>query len=526
MEKGKRISAGALICSLLFGAIFFTIVLPVKGDPGFLYGSSTSPHEWSGGAWTDYSADIDGSHSGDYLIIYTASYGIYDDENEQAQGWGCIKLVDSSGEVVKTKRFFEAPGLSGHIYQGTLVVMDKLTLNSEDVEARIYFTPKDDETIKVFQRSMIGIPLGSGHGYGSSTSSHTWSGGAWTDYSADIDGSHSGDYLIIYTASYAVTDPTGDDAYAWGDVKLQDGSGVVAKTQRWYEAPRFAGSTYQGTIVVADKLTLNSEDVEAVIAFTGKDDEKITVYERSMIAVPLESGYGYGYSTTCAFNSEGEGEWIDYTADIDGSYSGDYFIIYTASYRVEDPDWYGPPAHGYGWTKFVDSSGDVAKTTRLYEVPPGGGNTWGGTIVVADVLTLDSEDVEAKTYWSPDDNENIELCHRSMIAVADSAATFPIKITIQSQPTTDYYSRSHGMSIDEPLPNNWWEYSGYEFKVTWQAFTYEKTVYLTSGSHYVEYAASGYVPDYAWHAKIYINDVLKAEGDVGRFTHLRADFTV
>jgi hypothetical protein len=42
----------------------------------------------------------------------------------------------------------------------------------------------------------------------------------------------------------------------------------------------------------------------------------------------------------------------------------------------------------------------------------------------------------------------------------------------------------------------------------------------------VEYAASGYVPNYAWHAKIYINDVLKAEADVGRYNHLRVYFEV
>jgi hypothetical protein len=168
----------------------------------------------------------------------------------------------------------------------------------------------------------------------------------------------------------------GDDACAWGDVKLQDSSGVVAKTKRWYEAPKFAGDTYQGTIVVADKLTLNSEDVEAVITFTADDDEKITVYERSMIALPLGSGYGYGYSTTGDFDPSGEGEWIDYAADIDEYYTGDCFIIYTASYRVKDPDWWDS-SHGSGWTRFgfYPSNGDVGKTTRGYEVPIGGGNT-------------------------------------------------------------------------------------------------------------------------------------------------------
>lgn len=104
----------------------------------------------------------------------------------------------------------------------------------------------------------------------------------------------------------------------------------------------------------------------------------------------------------------------------------------------------------------------------------------------------------------------------------------PTKITIQSYRTTDIYSRSHGMAIDQDLPENWWQYSGYEFKVTSQAFIYETWVYLTSGSHFVEYAASGYVPNYAWHAKIYVNGILKAEGDVGRnnANHLRAYFSV
>jgi len=102
-----------------------------------------------------------------------------------------------------------------------------------------------------------------------------------------------------------------------------------------------------------------------------------------------------------------------------------------------------------------------------------------------------------------------------------------VTVKIEAWPTTDHYQRSHGMSIDQPLPNSWWQQSGYEFKVTGSAFTYETSVtFETTGSHYVEYAASGYVPNYAWHAKIYINDVLQAEADVGRFTHLRVYFDV
>ncbi len=66
----------------------------------------------------------------------------------------------------------------------------------------------------------------------------------------------------------------------------------------------------------------------------------------------------------------------------------------------------------------------------------------------------------------------------------------PTKITIEVYPTTDVYLRSNGLSIDEPLPDEWWLYEDYEFKVTGSAFTCGKTVHLGLGSHYVEYGAS------------------------------------
>lgn len=103
---------------------------------------------------------------------------------------------------------------------------------------------------------------------------------------------------------------------------------------------------------------------------------------------------------------------------------------------------------------------------------------------------------------------------------------FRTVIKIQAWRTTDTYSRSHGLTVDRDLPENWWLLSGYQFLVTSSPFTYTRTVYLLPGSHFVEYSASGYVPNYAWHARIYINDVLIAEGDVGRFSvhHLRGYF--
>lgn len=106
------------------------------------------------------------------------------------------------------------------------------------------------------------------------------------------------------------------------------------------------------------------------------------------------------------------------------------------------------------------------------------------------------------------------------------ASIFKTVIKIQAWPTTDYYSRSHGIAIDRDLPESWWTLPGYQFLVTHQAFTATITAYLLPGNHFVEYAASGYVPNYAWHARIYVNNVFIIEGDVGRYSanHLRGYF--
>jgi hypothetical protein len=105
-----------------------------------------------------------------------------------------------------------------------------------------------------------------------------------------------------------------------------------------------------------------------------------------------------------------------------------------------------------------------------------------------------------------------------------------VKIRVESTPTTDTWWRYHGLAVDQPLNEDFW--ISQPEKVIGvsppQPFTYEAELDLAPGKHTVEYATSGYVPDYAWHAKIYVNDKLVAEGDVGRAkeNHLKAEFTV
>ena len=103
-----------------------------------------------------------------------------------------------------------------------------------------------------------------------------------------------------------------------------------------------------------------------------------------------------------------------------------------------------------------------------------------------------------------------------------------VTVRIESTPTTDVYSRSHGKAVDQVLNDDWWLTQPHKVIATTfpQPLIHEETLDLTDGEHTVEYAASGYVPDYAWHAKIFVNGELKAEGDVGRHTHLKATFWV
>ncbi len=91
---------------------------------------------------------------------------------------------------------------------------------------------------------------------------------------------------------------------------------------------------------------------------------------------------------------------------------------------------------------------------------------------------------------------------------------------------TDPYVRYHGKAIDELLDTNFWRTQPNKIiKTTRTGFTHTQTVDLTEKSHYVVYGNSA-ESDYMWHAKLFINNELIAEGDVDRYHPLRADFTI
>jgi len=101
-----------------------------------------------------------------------------------------------------------------------------------------------------------------------------------------------------------------------------------------------------------------------------------------------------------------------------------------------------------------------------------------------------------------------------------------VKIRIESYRDVDPYLRYHGKAIDQRLDRRFWETQpDKKIGAAGRSFTHEQTVDLPAGSHYIIYGISTY-PGYEWHAKIYINGTLKAEGDVHIDKQLRADFTV
>ncbi|GAI35933.1 unnamed protein product, partial [marine sediment metagenome] len=80
--------------------------------------------------------------------------------------------------------------------------------------------------------------------------------------------------------------------------------------------------------------------------------------------------------------------------------------------------------------------------------------------------------------------------------------------------------------VDESLDYNFWETQP-EKNIGFASagFTHTQTVELADGSHYVIYGNSA-GSNYPWHAQIFANGTLVAEGDVVRGSHLRGNFTI
>ena len=99
-----------------------------------------------------------------------------------------------------------------------------------------------------------------------------------------------------------------------------------------------------------------------------------------------------------------------------------------------------------------------------------------------------------------------------------------MKVRIEAE-SEDPHLRFHGLSVDEPLNRDFWNTQQQKIIATQGSpFSWESEVVETART--VTYGNSGYAlpgapaGPWPWHTKMFVNDVLAAEGDVGRDQHL------
>lgn len=199
---------------------------------------------------------------------------------------------------------------------------------------------------------------------------------------------------------------------------------------------------------------------------------------------------------------------------------------------------YTPPAPGtYGWSfqgdgvagtntwsmSITQASHDTTyslEPSTIYELDP---TKSGG---VLPLVTHNSYGAEYHLWyddrWAPSINfDAYAYTDPTMTKSGDTSVT----VRVYSCPSPDSYSRYHGLSVNKPLPNSWWNYAGLNIATQGSCVDYTTTLWLPTGSNFVEYAASAFSGN-KWYATIYINGAAKASGYVDDYTHLRATFTV
>ena len=364
-----------------------------------------------------------GPATGEYVVIYTANFAVRDPDDgdpiapEPACGKGWVKLVKGNTAISKTLRFFESPK-SGGSYVGTIVVIDKLTLNGETVKVQIYFDALDNEYMFLTHRSLIAIPLGQ-YSYSLSTQQVVINEGSYKDRSVKCEGGRS--YLIMYTAAFEVFDPDqNQNVNAWGSVIFTTSSGDISKTRRSFEVGGF--NVHKGTLICIDVIYFSSTTyLSSKIYFGASDNEKLRLRERSMIAIPLSQyplgTYYYRYTTqTASIREVGTREDLSCTI----SSSGKYLVIYTAAFSSSSPVQF---THGWGRVRLGDGTDFFTKTTRSYEVPTTCGTYYQGTILSIDIL-LPIDNVRVQIYWDADHApwpmiDTLTLRERSLIVIGE-----------------------------------------------------------------------------------------------------------
>ena len=390
---------------------------------GFLYAQSSVSHSWSQGVWTDeYAAITSVENPGDYFVIYTASYKIKDNPPwGLAQGYGWVRLVTDYGVQVKSKRMYDCLqpfyGDDRCIY-GSLIVADVVTLGTGGVKAQISFTPYIDDYMVLLDRSICAIPVESGFRY-DNTMNYRVLDDESTFQDPDIHISDlTGTYFAIYTASFKVNDDTADygGVHCNGWTFFATNTEDISYSKRTWEFPAsFTEDEMRGTIIIADKLQLNNEDLFVKLRLDQREDEEMTIMERSLVLIPLQYYFEYEQRTNPSTDLNQDILFEDLNLRC--------FTMYTANYGLRDPDESDDPytvddqAQGWGWTAINNGINKIDYTVRYLEFPFGYGAWFWKTITHVEILDLQGKDMRIEYNWNPSDNELFTLYERSMIMI-------------------------------------------------------------------------------------------------------------
>ncbi|MFX0105216.1 MAG: hypothetical protein ACFE75_06975 [Candidatus Hodarchaeota archaeon] len=306
----------------------------------------------------------------------------------------------------------------------------------------IPFYDRGSHSIRIFGKDLAGVSYYSellsyecsheyaeGFLYAQSSIWNTWEIGVLEDDDAAIISiENPGEYFVIYTATYKVTDPLCCVPSGGGWVQFKTDEGELEETRRLYECLNtIILDVIYGTIVVADVVTLSYGGVKAQISFTPGLNDRITLMDRSICAIPLVEGYEYISTTNYREFDNPELDRTVYYQDPDIHFeglSGEFFAVYTASFMVSDPtmDFYG--VHSNGDAVFVNSTDNYGYTRRVWEFPA---HLWDlemvGTILLADRLELNNNNLYVNLSYSPRDgygapgDEMMTLMERSMILI-------------------------------------------------------------------------------------------------------------
>jgi len=145
----------------------------------------------------------------------------------------------------------------------------------------------------------------------------------------------------------------------------------------------------------------------------------------------------------------------------------------------------------------------------------------------------DNYNVTAYAHPVPGENSTTNNIATKVVYVSDRTFFSTITFAVSSKTHGDYGATIHALTIDNPIPEVFWQGEWYEENPDAIikrggifSLYYKRTVELPPGQHVIEYAISTPAGCGHWDATIRINGEVVALGEVTRYEHLTASFEV